>query len=118
MKIFVDENIPSITARELLQNGHDTMDIRGTDKEGMTDENIWKIVQKDRRLLITTDKGFAQKRNEKHNGIMIIRLKQPNRQKIHKKVMRAMNLFKEEEWPGLTVIMQDAFHSVWKPKKR
>lgn len=118
MKIFVDENIPSITARELLQNGHDIMDLRGTDNEGMTDEDIWKTVQKDRRLLITTDKGFAQKRNEKHNGMMIIRLKQPNRLKIHKKVMRAMDLFKEEEWPCLTVIMQDAFHSVWKPKKR
>jgi predicted nuclease of predicted toxin-antitoxin system len=118
MKIFVDENIPSITVKELRQNGHDIMDIRRTDKEGMTDEDIWKIVQKDRRLLITTDKGFAQKRNEKHNGMMIIRLKQPNRLKIHKKVMRAMNLFNEEEWPGLTVIMQDAFHSVCKPKKK
>lgn len=118
MKIFVDENIPSITVKELRQNGHDIMDIRRTDKEGMTDEDIWKIVQKDRRLLITTDKGFAQKRNEKHNGLIIIRLKQPNRLKIHKKVMHAMDLFKEEEWPGLTVIMQDAFHSIWKPKKK
>ncbi len=118
MKIFVDENIPSITAKELLKNGHDIMDIRSTDKEGMTDEDIWKIVQKDRRLLITTDKGFAQKRSENHNGILIIRLKQPNRLKIHKKVMRAINLFKEKEWLNLTVIMQDAFHSVWKPKKR
>ena len=118
MKIFVDENIPAITVRELRQNGHDIMDIRGTDNEEMTDEGIWKRVQKDGRLLITTDKGFAQKRNEKHNGILIIRLKQPNRLKIHKKVMRAINLFKEEKWPGLTVIMQDAFHSVWKPKRR
>lgn len=118
MKIFVDENIPSITVRELRQNGHDIIDIRGTDNEGMTDEGIWKIVQKDGRLLITTDKGFSLKRNEKHNGILIIRLKQPNRLKIHNKVIRAMNLFKEEEWLGLTVIMQDAFHSVWKPKIR
>jgi predicted nuclease of predicted toxin-antitoxin system len=118
MKIFVDENIPAITVRDLRQNGHDIMEIRGTDKEGMTDEDIWKMAQKDGRLLITTDKGFAQKRYKKHNGILIIRLKQPNRLKIHKKVMRAMNLFKEEEWPDLTVVMQDAFHSVWKPRKR
>lgn len=117
MKIFVDENIPIMTVRGLRKLGHEIMDIRGTEKEGITDEDLWKIAQKDKRLLITTDKGFTQKRNEKHNGILIIRLKQPNRLKIHQKVMRAMALFREEEWSGLTVVMQDTFHSVWKAKK-
>ncbi len=59
MKIFVDENIPAMTVRELRKLGHEVMDIRNTEKEGMTDETIWK-------LLITTDKGFSQKRNENH----------------------------------------------------
>lgn len=117
MKILVDENIPAMTVRELWNLGHEIMDIRGTESEGMTDEDLWKIVQKDKRLLITTDKGFTQKRNEKHNGILIIRLKQPNRLKIHQKVMKAISRFREDEWSGLTVVMQDAFHSVWKPKK-
>lgn len=117
MKVFVDENIPAMTVRELRKLGHEVMDIRGTEHEGMTDEDVWKMAQKDRRVLITTDKGFSQKRHEKHNGILIIRLKQPNRLKIHQKVMKAMNRFKEEEWPGLTVVMQDTFRSVWKAKK-
>jgi len=38
--------------------------------------------------------------------------------KIHQKVMHAMSLFKEKEWPGTTVVMQDMFHSVWKAKKK
>lgn len=33
------------------------------------------------------------------------------------KVMKAMSLFKEKEWQGLTVIMQDTYHTVWKDKK-
>ncbi len=117
MKIFVDENIPVMTVRELRKLGHDVMDIRGTDDEGITDEDMWGMVQKDGRLLITTDKGFVQKRHEKHNGILIIRLKQPNRLKIHQKVMQAINRFRKEEWLILTVVMQDMFYSVWKAKK-
>ena len=68
-------------------------------------------------LLITTDKGFVQRRGERHNGILIIRLKQPNRLKIHQKVMKSINHFKEKEWIDLTVVVQDMFHSVWKPKR-
>lgn len=118
MKIFVDENIPAMTVRELRGFGHDIKDIRGTESEGMTDEDIWKMLRKDKRLLITTDKGFIEKRYEKHSGILIVRLKQPNRLKIHQKVMKAMSLFKEYDWKGLTVAMQDTFHSVWKAKRQ
>ena len=117
MKIFVDENIPARTVRELRHFGHELMDIRGTDKEGISDEEVWQLVQKEGRLLITTDKGFAQKRYERHNGILIVKLKQPNRIKIHQKIMHAMGLFKENEWTGTTVVIQDTFHSVWKGKK-
>ena len=118
MKIFVDENIPLMTVAELLELSHDVMDIRGTENEGMTDEEIWKLIQREGRLLITTDKGFVQKRHEIHSGILIIRLKQPNRLKIHNKVMKAINCFREDEWSGLTVVMQDIFHSVWKARKK
>ncbi|HET6514528.1 MAG TPA: DUF5615 family PIN-like protein [Thermodesulfovibrionales bacterium] len=118
MKIFVDENIPAVTVKELRKHGHDVKDIRGTESEGMTDEDIWKMLLKDKRLLITTDKGFLEKRREDHYGILIVRLKQPNRLNIHLKVMKAMGLFKKEDWKGLTVAMQDTFHSVWKAKKR
>jgi uncharacterized protein with PIN domain len=116
MRILVDENIPLVTAKELRSLGHDVMDIRGTNLEGIDDEDLWKIVQKEKRLLITTDKGFARNRHEKHHGILIIRLKQPNRLIIHKKVIKGITLFKEKEWPQMTVVIQDTFHSTWKRK--
>ena len=59
MKIFVDENIPSMTVRELRSRGFDVADIRGTTNQGITDEELWQSVQKQKRLLITTDKGFS-----------------------------------------------------------
>lgn len=118
MKIFVDENIPVMTVRELRNMGHDVVDIRGTELEGITDEEILKVVEKEKRLLVTTDRGFIRSRHEKNYGILIVRLKQPNRLKIHHKVIKAIKLFKEEEWSGLAVVMQDVLHSVWKAKRK
>jgi len=75
MKIFVDENIPSITVRELRSKGHDVRDIRKTADQGIPDTDLWQIAQQEKRLLITTDKGFSSQRHEKHHGILIIRLR-------------------------------------------
>ena len=60
MNILVDENIPLITVKELRSDGFDVADIRGTNKQGIIDENLWEISQKEKRLLIATDKGFKQ----------------------------------------------------------
>jgi len=87
MKIFVDENIPLMTVQALREMGHDVLDIRGTPNEGMTNEALWEMVQREGRILITTDKGFTQHRDEPHHGILIVRLRQPNRWKIHQRVM-------------------------------
>lgn len=92
MKIFVDENIPSITGQTLPDLGHGVLDIRGTPEEGMPDDILWQRIQNEKRLIITTDKGFSRYRNESHYGILIIRLKEANRGKIHRRDMQAMNL--------------------------
>ena len=68
--------------------GHDVLDIRGKVDQGMPDDLLWIRVQGERRLLITTDKGFVQRRDEQHCGILVVRLKQPNEQKIHQRVMQ------------------------------
>ena len=114
MKIFVDENIPLITVKELILQEYDVMDIRGTNDQGITDEALWQMVQDLQCLLITTDKGFTIHRDEPHHGILIIRLKQPSRQKIHQHVLQALKRHTPKEWPGLMVVMRDAVKSTWK----
>ena len=47
MKIFMDENIPSMTVRALRAMEHDVRDIRGTADEGMTDGALWKLVERE-----------------------------------------------------------------------
>jgi hypothetical protein len=43
---------------------------------------------------------------------LIVRLRQPNRQKIHQAVMRAIERFEEDEWPGFLVVVRDAAFSI------
>jgi len=95
MKICVDENIPLITVVELRNLGHDVLDIRGTDDQGIPDDLLWERVQKEKRLLITTDKGFVNHRRESHFGILVVRLHQPNERKIHERIMRVVPQFAE-----------------------
>ena len=42
--------------------------------------------------MITTDKYFAQYRDENHYGILVIRLKQPNKLRTHQRIMQAINV--------------------------
>jgi len=114
MKIFIDENIPAMTVIELRHQGIDVIDIRGTADQGISDEILWQKAQNEKCLLISTDKGFSNYREEPHHGILIIRLKQPTRLKIHQSVMRALKKYSEKEWIGLMVVMRDAVQSTWK----
>ena len=75
--------------------------------------NSWKnILHSNGRifLLVLT----TQHREELHHGILIVRLKQPNRHKIHERVMQAMALFAAEEWCDSLVVMWDVMKSVWR----
>ena len=107
MKILVDENIPRMTVNHLRELGNDVKDIRGTAAHGLPDPDLWSIAMAEGRSLITTDKGFTEYRGTAHHGILIVRLRQPNRLKIHQSVMNAMGRFKDAEWPGLLVVMRD-----------
>lgn len=117
MKIFVDENIPLMTVRELRTLGHDVLDIRRTPDEGMDDDPIWEKAQGEGRLIITTDKGFARFRGVAHHGILIVRLRRPNRRRIHERVMRAMAQFEGGEWENLMVVMRDVAQSKYQTGK-
>ena len=118
MKILVDENIPMICVEHLRKEGHDVADIRGTVEEGLPDEALWKKAQHEERLRITTDKGFARHRHDRHSGILIVSLRQPNRQRITGRALEAMQRFSPREWAGLLIVMRDTVMSTWRVSAR
>lgn len=107
MKVLVDENIPRMTVDALRALGHDVRDVRGTSDQGMPDSDLWALAIAESRALVTTDKGFTEHRSLPHNGILIVRLRQPNRRKIHHAVMRVIERFPDAEWANLLVVVRD-----------
>jgi len=117
MDILVDENIPLASVEQLQEMGHNVLDIRGTADEGMSDEFLWNKACQEKRLLITTDRGFALYRDMKHYGLLIVALRRPNRLKINERVIEAVKLFSPEKWPDLLVVMHDKVMSTWRQSK-
>ncbi len=117
MDILVDENIPLMTVASLRELGHDVTDIRGTARQGLPDAELWTLALAEQRMLITTDKGFTEHRSAMHAGILVVRLRQPNRHKIHIAVMLAMVRFAKGQWPGLLVVMRDQTMSVSRQRR-
>ncbi len=117
MDILADENIPLMSVKQLQQMGHNVLDIRGTADEGMSDELLWNKACQEKRLLITTDRGFARYRDMKHYGLLIVALRRPNRLKINERVIEAVKLFSPEKWQGLLVVMRDKAMSTWRRGK-
>lgn len=114
MRILVDENIPGRTIASLRAMGHEVLDIRGTGEQGIPDETLWEKAVREQALLITTDKGFSGYRNHLHQGILIVRLRQPNTERIHQRILQAMAQFDVAVWPGMTVVMRDQVQSVYR----
>ncbi len=114
MKILVDENIPRISVNALAAIGHDVRDVRGTPDEGIVDDALWNLAQREQRLLITTDRGFARRRADFHHGILIITLRRPNHLAIHSRIMAALEEYGESVWRGLLVIVRDRAQSRWR----
>jgi predicted nuclease of predicted toxin-antitoxin system len=107
MKILVDEDIPRMTVDRLRALGHDVGNIRGAQSQGLQDSDLWNAAMTEQRVLVTTDKGFTDCRLIAHHGILVVRLRQPNRVKIDDAVMSAIGRFRELDWPSLLVLMRD-----------
>lgn len=112
MKILVDENIPKTIIQWLRDCGHDVEDVRGTTKQGIADGDLWSEAMSSGRMLITTDRGFTARRVSDHHGILVIRLRQPNRAKIHSAIQLAMNRITGIEWRKRLVVVRDRTMSV------
>ena len=116
MKILFDENIPLMTGESLRGDGHDVKDIRRSSLQGINDAKLWELAQAEKRLLISTDKGFTRLRNSNHYGLLVVLLSRPNRKAIHDRVIMAIKQQHAPSWRGLTVVVRDNVKSIFKRK--
>lgn len=80
----------------------------------MLDPELWQLVLRDRRMFITTDKAFAQRRDEPHFGLLVVLLSQPNADILHARIMESFQAYNEVDWPALLVMCRDHMVTTWR----
>ncbi|MDD5673304.1 MAG: DUF5615 family PIN-like protein [Chitinivibrionales bacterium] len=110
MKFFLDENFPRSCIKILNSEGHDAYDIRGTEQEGFPDEKIFAEAQKLEAVFLTTDRDFFHTipfSNQRHSGIIVVALSQPNAAKINQKLIWALQFLKSRSIQSRCLMLTD-----------
>lgn len=120
MKIKLDENLPLRLATLLKNLGHDVHTLHDELLLGRADAEIWEATQVESRFLITQDLDFSDLRRfapGSHNGILLVRLRSPNRGDL---IARVSELFQRENvdgWVGCFVVATERKIRVIKSKR-
>jgi predicted nuclease of predicted toxin-antitoxin system len=77
LRIKVDEDLSSEVAHVFRRADHDAVTVDEQGWSGCHDSVLWSAVQKEGRVLVTADKGFADVRRHSpgtHGGVILLRL--------------------------------------------
>ena len=62
MKLKLDENVPAACLDIARSHGHDAESVPSESMSGWSDEDLWPVIQRERRLFVTLDRGFGDAR--------------------------------------------------------
>ncbi|MEW6717570.1 MAG: DUF5615 family PIN-like protein [Chloroflexota bacterium] len=74
--VKVDEDLPRAAVQILLEYGYEAVNVVDQNMGGWKDLPLWKVIQQEKRFLVTADKGFADVRAYppgKHAGVLLLR---------------------------------------------
>ena len=117
MKFFLDENFPKSCADFLNSLNHEVFDVRGTNMEGLDDKTLFKLAQDNSAMFLTTDKDFFHTIPylfDKHYGVIVIALTQPNRENILNKLKWILDNFDMSDIANKVILLKDNNYSIKK----
>ena len=118
MRFFLDENFPK-AARGLLDGaGHESVDIRGTEKEGAHDNDLFAMAQESNAVFLTTDKDFFHTVPHiypQHCGVIVVALRQPDRKSILAKFSWLLTNVATEQFHNRVFLLLDASCAIYPP---
>ena len=110
MKLKLDENIPARLVKVLTGLGHDVDTVPGEDLTGAGDRHVWQAAQDSERFLITQDLDFSDTRQFRpgtHCGILVVRLREPGREALVRRIRQAFLTENIGAWAGGFVVLTE-----------
>jgi len=108
MKIKLDENLPFRLFGILSELGHKIDTIPQEGLKGSNDQQIWEAAQRSGSFLITQDLNFSNINLFKpgtHYGLLLIRLRDPGRDALLKRIQTIFQSEEVEGWQGCFVVV-------------
>ena len=106
--VKVDEDLPRQIADLAIAHGYDVSTVLAQGWQGASDEVLWPRVQKERRWLITADKGLANLREHPpgtHSGVILLRAYEESRRAYMELATIALERLKLDEIAGAVVVV-------------
>ena len=110
MKIKLDENMPVRLAQALGDLGHDLDTVPQEGLAGKDDSRVWKATQDSERFLITQDLDFSDTRRFRpgeHCGILVVRLREPGRDALVRRVRQVFSTEDVDAWTGCFLVLTE-----------
>ena len=110
MRFFLDENFPKAATKYLNKLEFTVSDIRGTELEGITDQEIFSLAKKGNAIFLTSDKDFYHTihiTEKPHSGIIVIALRQPNTNAILEKLKWVLENQNKFEFKNECILLTD-----------
>ena len=104
-----------------MPRGHEVHDIRGSEKEGLRDEELFLLAQESQAVLLTTDRDFFHTIphiHPNHAGVIVIALQQPNRQGILERLSWLLDHVSMEQLAARAFLLRDTCYVVRPPMER
>lgn len=118
MRIKVDKNLPDSLAVGLRALGHDADTVVDESLGGRDDRVVWEAAQSEQRFFQTQDLDFSDVRlfpPNAHAGLMLIRIKEPSRRRLSRRVLDVFVNENVEAWKGCYLILTDTKLRVRRP---
>ena len=118
MKLKLDENLPTQLHSILKKLAHDADTVPHEGLAGRDDQSVWSAAQEARRFLITQDLDFSDIRRYapgSHQGLMIVRLRDPSRKALIRRIQAVFQTEEVERWSRCFVVVTDRKIRVRRP---
>jgi predicted nuclease of predicted toxin-antitoxin system len=117
VKIKLDENLPADFLVS-YEAPHDIDTVGQENLAGHRDAAVWEPAQGDERLFCTQDLDVSDLRSfmpGSHHGIVLVRLKNPSRRALQRRLKEVLSLAELETWARCFVVVTDSKIRVRRP---
>jgi predicted nuclease of predicted toxin-antitoxin system len=110
MQFKIDENLPAELSELIKQSGYGSSTVFEQQLAGANDSQLADVCQKENRILVTLDTGFADIRSyppKNYPGIIVLRLSRSDKPYILKIFADVMRLFAAENIENRLCIVEE-----------